>query len=531
MLGFGPISSLPISALPELVVSLFASGALTAADSLDFRIYAATREYISLPADTPANQPFEGTLDTLPRVDRSMINGSRFGGLAVTWGSMKLNNRDGFYDYLVRSYAVDGQVLTFKVGDPSGTYAAFFTMASLLGKAMHVADDVIEIELSDNSFRLEVPAQAISYAGTGDMEGTADLAGKRKPRAFGLVKNLTPPAVIPGELVYQVNAGPVQAISAVYDQGYPLGGPTADFATSALLRAATVTDGYFATCLAEGVFKLGAPASQVTADVQGDSGGGYVNTRGTIIRRLLAATDVADPGELDVVSFGNFEIDQPGQIGFYLSPDATDTVAQAIDKLIAPVMGWAGFDIRNARFQIGLLKAPAGTPIGVYDDVDILDVQPEKLPSAFDPPPYRQRVSYDHNWTQITNPVAGLAETNPDRVAWLATPYKVASTPDSLAAPVKQKHKNAQDPDVIVSYFVNLADAAAEAARQHALANSGYTLDRVVQDLSANVFTLDIGQTMLITYPRRGFAAGKLGRLVAVSDDPDSNTVEGWIFG
>lgn len=533
MLGFAPISALAISALPELMVALFATGELTAADSLDYRIYAATREYISMPADTPANQPFDGTLESLPRVDRSIISGASFGGLVITWGSMKLNNGDGMYDYLIRSYAVDGQTLTFKVGDPTATYASFFDVATLLGKRMTVSDETVEIDLSDNSYRLDVPAQPNTYTGTGDLTGTADLANKRKPRAFGPAKNITPAALIPAELVYQVNDGQVQAITAVYDQGYPLDGPTADFASSALLRAAAVTDGWFATCLAEGMFKLGAPGSQITCDVQGDlpAGGSYAQTRGAIIRRLLAATDIADPAELDTVTFDNFETDQPGQVAYYLDPNSTETVAEAIGKLIKPVMGWAGFDMRNVKFQIGLLKAPSGTPIGSYDSVDIIDVTAQSLPDGLDPPPYRVRLSYDHNWTQITNPIGAVVENNPDRAAWLGTPYKVASTPDTSATPIKDQHKNAQDPDVVVSYFVNEADATAEATRQLTLANSGYTLNKVALDLSNNAFTLDIGQTMTVTYSRRGFTTGRLTRIVAISDDPDSDTVEAMVFG
>src|SRR4051812_32657478 len=100
MLGFAPISAVAVSALPELVAAFFATANLAAQESLDFKIYAATREYVTAATDTLANQPFYGTLDALPTINRTIFNGAGIGGVSVTWGSVRLNNTDGAYDYL-----------------------------------------------------------------------------------------------------------------------------------------------------------------------------------------------------------------------------------------------------------------------------------------------------------------------------------------------------------------------------------------------------------------------------------------------
>jgi hypothetical protein len=148
----------------------------------------------------------------------------------------------------------------------------------------------LRISIRDNAFKLDVPASLNVYGGTGSADGTADMAGKRKPLAFGVVNNITPAQVNPANLTYQVHDGAVNAIPAVYDSGYALSGPDADYASYAALAAATITNGHYATAKAVGLFRLGsAPNGLITCDVQGDSGGsgGYITTTG----RHCAAVD------------------------------------------------------------------------------------------------------------------------------------------------------------------------------------------------------------------------------------------------
>jgi hypothetical protein len=56
------------------------------------------------------------------------------------------------------------------------------------------------------------------YAGTGGVDGGADLAGKRKPLCFGNPRNVSPVLLVPSLLIYQVHDGSVAGIDNVYDQ-------------------------------------------------------------------------------------------------------------------------------------------------------------------------------------------------------------------------------------------------------------------------------------------------------------------------
>lgn len=530
MLGFAPISGRAISALSDSFTLTFVGVVtFTAAESADAKLFAATEEFITRGTDTPAGEPMPGTLLQLPRLERSIITSDGFDGLQNGFGDVGLINAERTYDDLHRLTAVDGREVVLRVGRPDDPFAEFIEVARLVATSIMVDGQTMVVGLQDKSFLLDVPTQPIKYEGVGELQGGTDLQGKPKPLCFGRCLNISPVLLIAGELVLQVNDGPVSAISAVYDKGYPLT-PTSDYATPALLRAATIADGAYATCLASGLLRIGAAYQQITCDVRGDATGGYVETTGTIIRRIIALTDcISDPDDVDVESFANLELTQPAPIGVFLGPDDAATVADTFAKLSKAIGAFCGFT-RLGKLQIGVFTAPTGTPAGDYTDLDIVgDVDVERLPGALYPPPYRQRVVYERNWTVIADPVAGVLTENPARAAWLATPYKVAATSQAAADVVRQNYLQAQDGKVRESYFALEADALAEAVRLHTLFNSGFQLYRVA--LKAPPFLHDVCQTVRITFDRLGFDDGRLLRAAAIADVPDSESIELRVFG
>jgi hypothetical protein len=428
MLGFGAISEVAISAVPDALRVTFA-GVVTydATESDDVSIWAASEEYISRLSDTPAGQPMRGTLDRLPQFDRTIIGGDGFSGLTNGWGDVALINAEGNYDGFIEDYAVDGREVIFYAGDPSGAFSGFFEVAKVVAKDLTVDEQFLTVSLQDKSFLLDVPTQPNVYQGTGDLEGGTELKGKRKPLAFGRVNNATPVLLISSELVFQINDGAVSTISAVYDQAYPLTATT-DYATPALLRAATIAAGSYATCVAYGLFRLGGSAQRVTCDTHGDAtNSGYVETTGTIIRRIVALTGcLTDPDDIDTISFANLETAQPAPISYFLGADSTETVAETFDKLSKGIGAFIGFT-RLGMLQCSVFSAPVGTPAARYSDLDLIgNIEVERLPSGFDPPPWRVRASWDVNWTVIDDPIPGWRRSTPiashgcarHRVSW-----------------------------------------------------------------------------------------------------------------
>ncbi len=111
---------------------------------------------------------------------------------------------------------------------------------------------------------VDVPLLTLTYTGGGGTDGDVELRGNFKPAAFGAPINV-PPVLINAVLqIYQVDAyGNLTSISGVYEDLASFGGSTGDHATYAALAGAVIPEGRWATCIALGLFRLGAPPTGV----------------------------------------------------------------------------------------------------------------------------------------------------------------------------------------------------------------------------------------------------------------------------
>lgn len=507
----------------------------------NFVLYASTREFITEPTDNLANQPFHGTLQRALRFSRSILNSGEIGQVTLGWGELEFINSEGDYDYLIEQYAIDGRRVVVRVGRAGDPYDDFMTVLDCTAADWHVDEDVLRVELRDNTYKLEVPAQPNIYEGTGGLEGGDDLKGKRRPRGFGYVDNATPSPLIPVEGVYEINDGQIQAVSAAYDNAVALIAATVpDYATAALLRAATtgpqgggadIEAGEYATCLAEGLIRVGGdPNGRLTVSFEGDKlGGVFVSTHADIIRRVIGtATDVIDPTNLDEPSFDVVNAAQPAPIGYYLDENAEATAADVAADLSASMGGWAGFR-RQGLFEVGIFDSPSGIPAQTYSRIDVISINREKLPERLTPPPYRYRAAWGRNWTVQADIAAGGTVTAA-RLAYLKDAFRLATSATADQTQILIDHPLAQDPPPIESFYRDEADADDEANRRLQL--HGVTpgsLYRIL--LKSRPFVHEIGQVIELTYPRWDLVDGRLLRIVALDEDTDENTVELIGFG
>ncbi|WP_210482779.1 hypothetical protein [Microvirga antarctica] len=524
MIGHGAIASAPLAAfLEEWSAASAGTATIEAADASLFQLYSGTQEFITEPDDTPGNQPIFGTLQHALRFERSIISSDGFGRVTIGWGEMAIINADGEYDDFIGGYSVDGRRVVLRAGLAGSPYSRFVTVFDGTAQDWLIEEDILRIKVRDNGYKLAVPAQGNLYGGTGGLDGSADLKGKRKPKAFGQTLNVTPALVDPARLLYQVHDGAIEAVSAVYDRGVALVF-AGDYSSSAALLSAAIAPGHFSTCLTEGFFRLGAaPAGTVTADVEGDKAGGvYVTSVAGIVRRLVATTAVTVPDEIDDLSFERLDASQPARVGYWLAPDSNATVADVIADLMASIGGWVGFT-RASLLQAGIFTLPDGAAAGRYDEQDIIEIERLGLPEGLSPPPWRHRVAWGRNWT-VQQDLAGAVGAA--RVAALAEAFRVAEA--SLPA-IKANRPLAQDPAVIEAYFVDQADAEIEAQRRLGLFSGARSLYRVV--IKGRLFSHDIGDVVGLTYPRWNLTEGRLLRIVAVSEDTDSHQTQLTAFG
>jgi len=107
-----------------------------------------------------------------------------------------------------------------------------------------------------------------TYGGGGGADGDVELRGNFKPAGFGSPINIRPVLVNETLNIYQVDAyNNTKSIAAVFEDAASFGASAGDYATYAALAAATVKEGQWATCIAEGLFRLGAdPTGTITCD-------------------------------------------------------------------------------------------------------------------------------------------------------------------------------------------------------------------------------------------------------------------------
>jgi len=470
-------------------------------------LYLASEEWATAAGDVPPNQPFDGRLREF-RFGRSLLSGSRFGGLALGSGALSFDNSDGAYDSFVTGYALDGRRVVVRMGRSTDAYDSFVTLFDGTARDWRGTVAAVEIILRDSGFRLDVPAQPETYAGTGGDAGGDDLAGKRKPLLVGLVRHGPLAPVAPANLIYQANGGAIAAGIEVLDQGAPLtpgGSPQASYAA---LVAHTVAAGTFEVYLAGGYVKLGAaPAGQVTFRA---AEGFALDTTGEIVRKLIATSSLRDPQEIDAATFTALDTAQPADVGIFIGTDATPTVADAVADVLAGIGAFGAFD-RHGKLFVDRVEPPGGATDDSFGRHDIIALDRDALPAALSPPPWRMRTTYRRNYAQLSGGDVSGAVATADRAALGAeTLVAQASDPDILA-----RYLLAQDLAPERSFFALKADAEAEAARLLFLYAAGRALWRA--QLPRRALLVELGRPIELAYPRFGLADGRAMTAVEVS--------------
>ena len=490
-------------------------------------IYAATHEIITRPDDDPADQMLKGTLEKAFRIDRNVLGANRIGEqVTIGFGEVTLTNVEGDYDFLSIDNTPQGQRIDIRMGDRTKPYATWRTILSGFMTDHRIDRDKITFRLRDAGHQLDVPLSPNVYAGTGGQEGGEDLEGKRKPRWFGWLKEVSPVLVIPASLAYQLNDGEINSVSNVYVRGVALSFDS-DHASVTEMNAASLSVGEYATCLAEGWVRIavagGSEIGQVTVDFAGDKAGGvFVQTTADIVRRMLGVTTIADPADLVTLSFSELNTVQPAPVGVGIPAGDESTVAQVAGRLMAGIGGWLGAR-RNRKFEVRRLEVPVAPPNAAYSKQNVEDVATIPMPTDISPPPWRIRVGWGRIFTPGQTNLAGTVTE--ERRAYLAEEVRFASAENvsvQLDFPPGREYVKGD------TFFRDAADALDEAERLGVLYWSPRAL--YVFALSEPLFMHELGQVVSLEFDRFDLAAGKLLTIVRMTED-DIEGVELTAFG
>jgi hypothetical protein len=214
----------------------------------------------------------------------------------------------------------------------------------------------LRLRIKVNTEPFDKDVLTATYAGTGGIEGGADIKNKVKPWLFGRALNVEPVLIDANNSVYQFSGyGPIQAVNVLYERASDFGASFGDYASYTALVAASIPAGRWGTCLASGLVRLGAPAyGVITGDVDGDKPSTWLRKTGEIITRIATNAGVSS-GLLDSTSLAALDTAVPYNINLYL--DSQTTVLQIAQRLARPCnaqacISWLG-KLFVARVAIG----------------------------------------------------------------------------------------------------------------------------------------------------------------------------------
>lgn len=478
----------------------------------------AIRPFGPLDSQRP-NSIWDDRLIEPPSLRRSLFED--FGSLSpgIGYGVMTLANADGGLDTYRSHTWGEVRVWRWPEGEDFAQAVMLFRGEAAtpnMGVSSSGASRA-RIGLYDARTELDRAAQPATYAGTNGQggvlyEGVAGgLKGRVKPLAFGDLTDahLPAPQVNAPAGVYQIHDGSMQGAVSLFDRGGPAGYGDEGDLSGAAFDAATPAAAHYRTDLARGLVKLnGAPAGTLTFGAKGDAAGGYVETAGPILARLLARAGVPE----DRVGESVADLTHGATLGVWAAEgqraaDLTSLVARSVPAALLPD--------RQGVWQALAFGAPAAAEsFAIAPDQVIALAGDDSAPL----PVGEVRVGWGKIYTTFSpGDLAFVLRDTPQAEA-LASEFRWATATD--------EDLKARRPSTWRTLEITTAlrtEAAAQVLAAHLLSLFGLRADgrppqqyRVTLPLDEEVSGVELGTTVRLTYPARGID----DRFVLVGEEP-----------
>lgn len=457
--------------------------------------------FITEPDDVPSNTPFIPLVETALTYDMSVWRGDTIGLNTSSYGSIEVSNYSGELDGLVsKSFA--GRRVVVKAGYDGFRYDDYATVFDGLANGLEYDDRGIILTISDRSLLMDKLIITPLYDGTGGLAGNSDLTGVMKPISLGKCFNIEPVLVDATNLIYQAHAWSMESVDAVYDAGVGLSFD-ADYPD---ITSANPGHGEYATCLATGHIKLGStPVGRITANVQGDNDGGYVEELGAVCKRI--GTKLYDYLSFHPDDYADNWGNLADSVGLYIRESAT--MRQLLDTLMNPCAAYWYFDrlgTLSARYINTAATSNASISTALIDTAGAEMIQQI-------PPAWKITVAYAPVWTvQNESEMAGAA-TDTQR-QFVGNQYRLVTSEDrnlrgQFANPIER------------TFYTNLtdkADAEALLARMVSLYGKERRIYRGVGYEAA--YRIRLGDVVGLSYDRYGIG----GQMLVVGIGEDART-------
>lgn len=215
-----------------------------------------------------------------------------------------------------------------------------------------------------------------TWVGSG--EGESEVAGKPKPKKYGVVRQGE--CVLVDTLttgwIYQVHDGACEGIGEDISTAYAVrdGGVALTFAgdVADVYDAGDPGAGNYYTSKATGLLRVSdTPQGALTADVWGENAGalGFVTTAADIVREIATVqAGLTDPDDLHTQTFDDLNTANNATTG-YATGLAPIKIGAAFSEVLSSVGAWWGMD-RLGRLRVGRITDPSTLPARYRITVD-----------------------------------------------------------------------------------------------------------------------------------------------------------------
>lgn len=304
------------------------------------------------------------------------------------WGALEVAISRGHPTTPLTTMAWDGRPVKIWRGTEGQNTAAMTVVFD--GTAQDVAGTKKRYQVTLRGPNLDMPVLKSVYDGSGLAQGTADLRNSLVPMLLGTGMNLEPVYVNRAKGIFQYHGyGAAGGIQAVYDSGSQLGAVTQDYATYALLDAAVIPAGRFATCNALGMGRHGGEITGVlTIDATGAVATGLP---GSILKWLTITHAGVAAGKVKSDSLDWLDGQVPHAQDIYVTEQVA--VEELARDLMLRLGGYVWFT-DDGRFTVGLVRR-GGAPVATLDRLNIAEGINLKGTAA---PAWVRRQGYQRSW-------------------------------------------------------------------------------------------------------------------------------------
>lgn len=471
------------------------------------------------PTDTTApNIAYDERIIEAPSLKRALFDDLASLSPGLGFGEMVLVNADRALDVYQDHAWGEMRVYRWIGGTPRA--AALAVSKALCGQPGFPVTTRepgrVRVPIYDYRAELEQPLQAAVYAGTNGQggslyEGSAEtVKGRRKPLAWGDLTDahVSAPQVNTAVCAYQLNDGAIAGPISIFDRGAPAGLIADGDRSGAAFDAFAPAAAHSVTDLGRGLVKWnGQTVGQVAFGLKGASGGGYVETAGPVLARLLTRAGVPAAR----IGAGVAGLTSAAKVGVWVeNEDARTVLAWLSRSVLAAVL----------PDRMGVWDAYAfGPPKAVADHVveadEVLDIEDDPTAPA---PAGEIRVGWGRVWAGYRQGDLAPALSGTDTAERLTAEYRWAAIEDAV---VKARHPRTWRKIEIATALRRREDAEALAQALKALfglsaEGAPRRMRRVTVELTPERLGARLGQTVELQAAELGAA----GRYLLLAEEP-----------